>query len=81
MYTCIPLSLEPPIPPSHPSRSSQTMELSSPCYTAPSQGSIRASMLLSQFVPPSPSHCAHMSVLYICVSTPALQIGSSVPFF
>ena len=25
--------------------------------------------------------CVHESVLYICFSTPALQIGSSVPFF
>ena len=26
-------------------------------------------------------HCDHKSVLYACVSIPALQIGSSVPFF
>ena len=26
-------------------------------------------------------HCVHKFVLYICVSVPALQIGSSVPFF
>ena len=26
-------------------------------------------------------HCVHMSVLYVCISIPALQIGSSVPFF
>ena len=26
-------------------------------------------------------HCVHTSVLYICISIPALQIGSSVPFF
>ena len=25
-------------------------------------------------------HCVHRSVLYLCVSIPALQIGSSVPF-
>ena len=29
---------------------------------------------------PAPLH-VHMSFLYICVSIPALQIGSSVPFF
>ena len=29
---------------------------------------------------PLPS-CVHMSVLYICDSTPSLEIGSSVPFF
>ena len=41
------------------------------------------SMLLSAFVPSSPSlpHCVHKSVLYICVSIPSLQIGSSIPFF
>ena len=26
-------------------------------------------------------HCVHMSVLYVCVSTPALQLDSSAPFF
>ena len=26
-------------------------------------------------------HCAHLSVLYVSVSIPALHIGSSVPFF
>ena len=26
-------------------------------------------------------HCAHKSVLCICISTPSLQIGSSTPFF
>ena len=37
--------------------------------------------LLSQLVPPSPCPiCAH-SPFSVCVSTPALQIGSSVPFF
>ena len=40
---------------------------------------VHVSVLLSQFVP-SPC-CVHKSVLYVCVSTPALQIGSSVPFF
>ena len=39
------------------------------------------SMLLSQFIPPSPSSCVHMSILYICVSIPALKILSSVPSF
>ena len=37
-------------------------------------------MLLSQFIPPSPSHRVK-SVLYVCVSIAVLQIGSSVPFF
>ena len=44
-------------------------------------GSVYTSMLPSQFIPLSFPHCVHMSVLYICVSIPALQIGSSVPFF
>ena len=38
------------------------------------------SILLSQFVPPSFPHCAHKSLLNICVSIPALQTGLSVPF-
>ena len=33
----------------------------------------------SQFITPSPCPCVHISVLYICVSIPALQVGSSVP--
>ena len=41
------------------------------------------SMLLSQSIPLSPSPTTTMSinksVLYVCVCTPALQIGSSVP--
>ena len=50
--------------------------------------SVYMSKLLSQFIPPSlfPS-CVHKSVLYICASIPAQQIGLSyfsrflVPFF
>jgi len=36
----------------------------------------------SQFAPPSLSfaRCVHKSVLYVCVSIPALQVCSSVPF-
>ena len=26
-------------------------------------------------------HCVYSSVLYICISIPSLQIGSSIPFF
>ena len=48
------------------------------CFT---HGSVYMSVLLSQFVTPfSPSH-VHKSVLYVCISIPALQIDSSVPFF
>ena len=25
--------------------------------------------------------CVHMFILHVCVSTPALELGSSVPFF
>ena len=41
------------------------------------------SMLLSPYLPPSPSpdSCVHNSVLHVCVSIDALQIGSSVPSF
>ena len=35
----------------------------------------------SQSVHPALPLCVCMSVLYLCVSAPALQIGSSVPFF
>ncbi|KAB0341318.1 hypothetical protein FD754_018244, partial [Muntiacus muntjak] len=31
--------------------------------------------------PPPPSHAAHTSIPYVCVSVPAQQIASSVPFF
>ena len=43
---------------------------------------VYVSMLLSQFIPPSPSSAvSKKSVLYVRVSILALQIGSSVPFF
>ena len=43
--------------------------------------SVCMSGLLFQFVPPSPPPCCvHKSVLYIRISIPALQTGSSVPF-
>ena len=40
------------------------------------KGSVHMSMLLSQFVSPSPSPT--VPILYVCVSIPALKIGSSV---
>ena len=43
-------------------------------------GSVCMLMLLSQFIPLFPQ-CVHTSFLYVWVSTSALQIGSSVPFF
>ena len=42
-------------------------------------GNVYVSMLLFPFLPPSSSLAA--SLLYVCMSIPALQIGSSVPFF
>ena len=73
-----------PTPP-HPSRSSQSTELSSLCGSAGSHwlicfthGSVYMSNLIFQFtvpVTPLPSH-VHISVLYIHVSFPAQQIGS-----
>ena len=45
------------------------------------------SILVSQSVPPFPLpyHCppphVHMSIIDVCVSIPALEIGSHVPFF
>ena len=45
-------------------------------------GNIYVSLLLSQFYPTlSFPHCVHNSVLYVCVSTAALQISPSAPFF
>ena len=48
-------------------------------------GSVYASMLLSPFLSPSPSSlpstCVHKSLLYVCISIAALQIGSLLPSF
>ena len=85
MYTCISSLLDPL--PSHPSRSSQSTELSSLGYTVTSyllpilHMEVYMSTLISQFNPPSPFPHFHMSILYICISIPSLQIGSSLPFF
>ena len=39
-------------------------------------GSVYMSIPVSQFIPPPlPPHRVHTSVLYVCVSIPALQIG------
>ena len=45
------------------------------CFT---YGTVHMSVLISQ---PSLLHCVHMSLLYVCISISALQIGSSVPSF
>ena len=45
-------------------------------------GNVYMSVLISQFIPSFPTHLfVHMSFLYSCISIPALQIGSVVPFF
>ena len=70
VYICIyHFPLEPPsIPPSHPSRSSQSASLRSLCYLATSHyfthDSVYMSMLLSQFVPPSPCPTGSTSPFY-----------------
>ena len=48
------------------------------CFT---HGSVFMSILISQFVPPSPSAHVHTFILYVCIYIHALQIGSSIPFF
>ena len=69
-YTHVPslLSLPPMSLPSHPSRLSQNIGLSSLFYTANSH-------LLPVL------HMVHKPVLHVCISTAALQIGSSVLSF
>ena len=53
-------------------------QLPASCFTC---DRARVSIPTSRFVPPSPSHPTFMSVLYICISIPALEIGPAVPFF
>ena len=86
MWTCIPPS-EASLPPapSHPSRSSQSTELSSLCYIAASHwlsilhGDIYIMYIYIATLPihPTPTfpHRAHIFVLYVCFSVPALQVG------
>ena len=44
-------------------------------------GSVYMSIPISQFTLPPLPLCVHMSILYVCVSIPALKISSSLPFF
>ena len=47
---------------------------------ATKQQSVCMSVPLSQFIPPSPSPlCPYIQSLHLCLSIPALRIGSSVP--
>ena len=74
-------------PPSHRSTSLQSTKLSSPCYTDSrfplascfTDGSVYMSTLISQFIPPSPLCVTYL--FSMSVSVPALEMGSSVPFF
>ena len=83
-----PLPLEPPFHssphPSHPSRLSQSPRFSLLCYTATSPSCLfyiwRCICLNAAVSIPATFSFPHC-VLYVCVSIPALQIGSSVPSF
>ena len=89
MNTYIPsFSYLPSLPSILSSRSLQSIRVSFRCYTADShQFSVLhmvvyihkyQSLHLPQYPLPT---CVHMSILYICVSIPALETSSSVPFF
>ena len=53
-----------------------------PLATYFTHGMVCISVLTSQFIPSFPCPpCVHMSSLYVCISIPALQRGSTVPFF
>ena len=82
-------SLPPPLP-SHPSRLLQSPGLSSLSHTANSHW-LSVLHIVVYMLPccslhsphsllPPPAH-VHKSVLYVCVSTAALEIGSSIPCF
>ena len=74
-----------PAPASRFSRSSQNTELSNLCYTAgvclPMAVYIYVNAALSVRPTLSFPLCVRKSILYICVSTPVLQIGSSELLF
>ena len=87
MYTYSHLPLEPPLspPPYHPSRSLQSTELSSVLYSRIplaigfTHNIVYVNPHLRVYTPVPTLH-VHSSVLCICVSIAALQMGSSVPF-
>ena len=88
MCTCVPFLLSLPlIPTFHSSRLLQSTEASSLCYSADSLYQSRgiflhmAEHMLQSQSPDSSASRVYTSALYICFSIPALQIGSSVPFF
>ena len=71
---------------SHPSRSSENTTLGPHAIQKVptsyfTHGSVYISMLLSQIIlPPPPFTVSTKSVFCICISIPALKMGSSVPF-
>ena len=73
------LSLPPTPAPFHPSRSSQSAELSSLAVQQPPTSCLFYTWCVCMSIPVHPT--VYQSVLYTCVSIPALQIGSFVPFF
>ena len=86
-YTYILSLLSLPFTPSSNPSPSRASPSTAPCVIQVptiyfTHGNVCISMLISQFVPPSSSPCCvHKSILYVFVSSPALQIGSSLPFF
>ena len=52
----------------------------SPLATYFTHGNVHAPMLRSQFLPLFFPRSVHKSALYVCVSIPALRVGSSAPF-
>ena len=76
-----------PPPTSYPSLSTQSTCLSSLLYIATSKSyfthssfiHVKQSYSLNSPYPFLP-HCVHKSILYICISIPALQIGSHIKF-
>ena len=81
-------SLFPTTPPSQPSGSSQGTELSSLRYAAASPQlpiSHTAAYICHSILSICPTcpfpHCVCRSILYVCISAPALQVGLSVALF
>ena len=79
MRTCIPFLWALPLPHDPGPLSQQGQPSWAPRPHRDSPGHI--SVLLARLIPPSLLPHVHQSILYIWVSIPALQIGSSAPFF
>ena len=87
LYVCIyPRPFEPPShPSSHPSKSSEDWAEVPVLHSSVLPTILHMVVYLGQHQPPSSSHpsphCVQPSILYICISNPALQKGSTAPFF